>query len=103
RLAAVVPALLAGLAALLVLAAPATARQAKQERTIGVLFLVHGGSVEQDVGTTFDSTLQFFQYEPNNVLFKGVLWNPKMWPTVVKQGVSQSYANASTQLQKYLF
>jgi hypothetical protein len=100
---AVVPALLAGLGALLVLAGPAHARQHRDGRTIGVLFVVHGGSAEQDVANTFDSTLQFFQYDPNNVLFKGVLWNPKMWPTVVKQGDSQSYANASTQLQKYLF
>jgi hypothetical protein len=72
-------------------------------RKVGVLFVVHGGSDEQDVANTFDSTLQFFQYDPNNVIFRGIIWNPAMWPNVVKSGDSQAYANAATQLKKYAF
>jgi hypothetical protein len=85
--------------ATLVFALPAGAA----DRKIGVLFVVHGGSDEQDVANTFDSTLQFFQYDPNNVIFKGIIWNPAMWPKVVSAGDSQSYANAATQLKKYAF
>jgi hypothetical protein len=90
---------LAALAASLLLALPAAAA----ERKVGVLFVVHGGSDEQDVANTFDSTLQFFQYDPNNVIFKGIIWNPQMWPKVVSGGDSQAYANAATQLKKYSF
>jgi hypothetical protein len=72
-------------------------------RTVGVLFVIHGGSDEQDVANTFDSTLQFFQYDPNNVIFKGIIWNPQMWPRVVSGGDSQAYANAASQLKKYRF
>ena len=72
-------------------------------RTVGVLFVVHGGSDDQDVADTFDTTLQFFQYDPNNIIFKGLIWNAAAWPTVVKPGDSQSYANAATQLKKYAF
>jgi hypothetical protein len=87
------------LAGLPVLAAePATG-----PRRIGVIFVVHGGSEDQDAAQTFDSTLQFFQYDTNNVIFKSLIWNPKAWPGVLKQGDSQSYANAATQLKKYAF
>jgi hypothetical protein len=86
---------------LLLNAAPAAARDG--ERTVGVLFVVHGGSDDQGVAETFDSTLQFFQYDPNNVIFKGLIWNAAAWPTVVRSGDSQSYANAATQLRKYAF
>jgi hypothetical protein len=89
---------------LMSLAAAASAAQAeKRERTVGVLFVVHGGSDEQGAADTFDSTLQFFQYDPNNILFKGMIWNAAAWPTVLKSGDSQSYANAATQLKKYEF
>ncbi|MDX2223343.1 MAG: hypothetical protein SFV21_11365 [Rhodospirillaceae bacterium] len=72
-------------------------------RTIGVIFIVHGGSEEQDVPQQWDNTLQFFQYDPHNPIYKNVIWNPAAWPTVVQSGDSQSYANASTQLKKYAF
>lgn len=87
---------LLGLLALPVVAADAT-------RKVGVLFVVHGGSEENDLGNTFDNSLQFFQYDPNNVLFQRVIWNPKAWPGVVKADDSQDYANASTQYKKYAF
>ena len=74
---------------------------AAAERTVGVLFVVHGGSEENDLGNTFDNSLQFFQYDPNNVIYQRIMWNPKMWPMVVRQGDSQDYANASTQYKKY--
>jgi hypothetical protein len=72
-------------------------------RTVGVLFVVHGGSDDQDVADTFDTTLQFFQYDPNNIVFKGLIWNASAWPSVIRMGDSQSYANAATQLKKYAF
>ena len=84
------------------LAACAAAPPAKQ-RTIGVLFVVHGGGEEQGVANQWDNTLQFFQYDPHNVIYKNVIWNPEEWPTVVKGADDQSYANASTQLKKYAF
>ena len=89
------------LVSLLVTATSVAARE--KPRTVGVLFVVHGGSEDQDVANTFDSTLQFFQYDPNNVIFKSLIWNASAWPTVVKSGDSQSYANAATQLKKYQF
>jgi hypothetical protein len=88
---------------LLSLAAPDFAQARSQPRTVGVLYVVHGGSDDQDVADTFDTTLQFFQYDPNNIVFKGLIWNASAWPTVVKSGDSQSYANAATQLKKYAF
>jgi hypothetical protein len=92
---------LAGLSALALLASCATAPAPK--RTVGVIFVVHGGTEEQDVFSQWDNTLQFFQYDPHNPIFKNVIWNPTAWPTVVKQNDSQSYANASTQLKKYRY
>lgn len=80
-----------------------TTASAAAPRKVGVLFVVHGGSDEQDVANTFDSTLQFFQYDPNNVMFRGIIWNPAMWPNVVRSGDTQAYANAATQLKKYAF
>ncbi len=88
---------------LLSLAALDFAQARSQPRTVGVLYVVHGGSDDQDVADTFDTTLQFFQYDPNNIIFKGLIWNASAWPTVVKSGDSQSYANAASQLKKYAF
>ncbi len=76
---------------------------AAASRKVGVIFVVHGGAESQDIANTFDSTLQFFQYDPNNVIYKGIIWNPAMWPKVVNSGDSQAYANAATQLKKYAF
>lgn len=84
-------------------AAPDLALAGSKPRTVGVLFVVHGGSDEQNVADTFDTTLQFFQYDPNNIVFKGLIWNASAWPTVIRMGDSQSYANAATQLKKYAF
>jgi len=75
----------------------------EQSRTVGVIFVVHGGSEETTLGNTFDNTLQFFQYDPNNVVYQRVTWNPQAWPTVVRSDDSQDYANASTQHKKYMF
>jgi hypothetical protein len=72
-------------------------------RTVGVLFVVHGGSEEHNIGNAFDNSLQFFQYDPNNVIFQRIIWNPEAWPTVVKSDDSQAYANASSQFKKYAF
>jgi len=68
-----------------------------------VLFVVHGGSDEQDAAHTFDSALQFFQYDPNSVIFRNIIWNPQAWPGVLSAGDSQAYANTATQLKKYNF
>jgi hypothetical protein len=92
----------AALGALLALGSVAVSAE-EPKRTVGVLFVVHGGSEENDLGNTFDNSLQFFQYDPNNVIFQRVMWNPRAWPTVVKSDDSQDYANASTQFKKYAF
>lgn len=97
------PSSLAVVALLALCIAPGPASAADAARTVGVLFAVHGGSEDQDVADTFDTTLQFFQYDPNNIVFKGLIWNASAWPTVVKSSDSQSYANAATQLKKYAF
>ena len=76
---------------------------ADAERTIGVLFVAHGGAEESSLGGTFDNSLQFFQYDPNNVVYNMVIWNPRAWPNVVQADDSQDYANASTQYKKYSF
>ncbi len=89
------------LSCLFVAATPAVARD--NTRTVGVLFVVHGGSADQGVAETFDSTLQFFQYDPNNSIFRNLIWDAVAWPTVVRSGDSQSYANAASQLRKYAF
>ena len=86
------------LAAMVVLAATSAAA-----RTVGVIFVVHGGGEEQGIDKQWDNTLQFFQYDPHNPFFKNVIWNRDAWPTVVKSGDSQSYANASTQIIKYRY
>ena len=88
-------------AALLCLGVIANATAA--ERTVGVLFVAHGGSEESSLGNTFDNSLQFFQYDPNNPIYNMMIWNPRMWPNVVKSEDSQDYANASTQFKKYSF
>lgn len=76
---------------------------AEKQRTVGVIFVVHGGGEEQSVANQWDNTLQFFQYDQHNPIYKNVIWNAEAWPTVVKSNDSQSYANASTQLKKYAF
>ena len=101
RLLAAFPAAATALAVAILLMPFAEAKQAP--RKVGVIYIVHGGTDEQDVSHTFDSSLQFFQYDPNNVIFKGIIWNPKMWPSVLGAKDSQAYANAATQLKKYSF
>jgi len=76
---------------------------AETQRKVGVLFVVHGGSEENDIGNTFDNSIQFFQYDPNNIIFQRIIWNPKAWPRVVNSDDSQAYANAATQYKKYAF
>lgn len=80
-----------------------SAHSAEAPRKVGVLFVVHGGSEENDLGNTFDNSLQFFQYDPNNMVYRGVIWNPKAWPSVVQADDSQAYGNAATQYKKYAF
>ena len=81
----------------------ALADEPPHQRTVGVLFVVHGGAEESRIANAFDNALQFFQYDPNNVVFQRVIWNPAVWPTVVESDDSQDYANASSQTKKYQF
>jgi hypothetical protein len=80
-----------------------TLHATEPRRTVGVLYVVHGGGEESDIGETFDNALQFFHYDPNNVIFQRIIWNPDAWATVVKSDDSQAYANASSQYKKYKF
>jgi hypothetical protein len=87
----------------LTLAFSGVLRADDDQRTVGVLFVAHGGSEESSLGGTFDNSVQFFQYDPNNVVYNMVTWNPRAWPRVVNADDSQDYANASTQYKKYSF
>lgn len=49
----------------------------EDDKTVGVLFVAHGGSEESSLGGTFDNSVQFFQYDPNNVVYNMVTWNPR--------------------------
>jgi len=88
---------------LLALASSAALFAADHQRTVGVLFVVHGGDEEATIGNTFDNSLQFFQYDPNNIIYKRIMWNPKAWTLVTRSDDSQDYANAATQAIKYRF
>ncbi|MBM4220889.1 MAG: hypothetical protein FJ170_02960, partial [Gammaproteobacteria bacterium] len=68
RLLAAVPAAATALAVAALLIPVAEAKT--PPRKVGVIYVVHGGGEEQDASHTFDSSLQFFQYDPNNVVFK---------------------------------
>ncbi len=79
------------------------ANDPQAERTVGVIYIVHGGDVSRYPGNAFDNGMQFFQYDPNNVIFQRIIWNPKAWPMVEGSDDSQDYANAASQTKKYRF
>ncbi len=79
------------------------AEEPATQRTVGVIFVVHGADKQVSTANTFDNGLQFFHYDPNNSVFKRVIWNPDAWPTVVQSDDSQDYSNAASQDIKYRF
>ncbi len=64
---------------------------------IGVLYIVHGGFDEYSDAALWDSTLQIFAHDPNSIVYKSVIWNPKLWPRVL------GFGNAPKEIGKYAF
>ena len=78
------------------------------KRKIGVIFAVHGGGGQKDSesatnATLWESAIQIFSYDPNNSIYKRVIWNPQAWPMVVSFGDGQRYSNIASQIKKYTF
>ena len=73
------------------------------DRTVGVLFVVHGGSSDTSIGSLWDSVMQIFSYDPHTPIYQRVIWNPDAWPTVASFGDGASYSNVASQLDKYEF
>jgi hypothetical protein len=74
-----------------------------EARKIGVIYAIHGGAATSGVMQLWESSTQIFSYDPNNSIFKRVLWNPEAWPTVANFGDEQRYANVKSQSRKYAF
>ncbi len=73
------------------------------DRTVGVLFVVHGGSGDTSIGSLWDSVIQIFSYDPHTAIYQRVIWNEEAWPTVASFGDGASYSNVASQLDKYEF
>jgi len=85
--------------------APAT-EQTKPLRKVGVILAVHGGGGDKrgmTQATLWESAIQIFSYDPNNSIYKHVIWNPQAWPTVAQMGDGQRYSNIMSQIEKYKF
>ena len=72
-------------------------------RKVGVLYVVHGGSESTDIESLWDSSMQIFAYDPHSAIYQRVIWNEEAWPTVASFGDGQSYSNVASQLDKYTF
>lgn len=87
------------LAALLGLMAPGAfaAPMADSPRRVGVVYVFHGGNDSESLRSSWEATLQMFAYDPNSVVFRNVIWNPRIWPQVLRFG------NAPKEIEKYAF
>lgn len=74
-----------------------------EDRKVGVLFVVHGGSEDTAIESLWDSAMQIFSYDPHAAIYQRVIWNEKAWPTVASFGDGASYSNIASQLDKYEF
>ncbi len=66
-------------------------------KKVGVIYVFHGGSGENSVQSTWDSTTQIFSYDPNSPVYQRVIWNQAAWPMILDSG------NAPKELGKYKF
>jgi hypothetical protein len=64
---------------------------------IGVVYLFHGGSDDYSLEASWNSTTQIFAYDPHSRVYQGVIWNPQVWPRMLKLG------NAPKERRKYEF
>ena len=74
-----------------------------EDRKVGVLFVVHGGSEDTAIESLWDSVIQIFSYDPHTAIYQRVIWNEEAWPTVASFGDGASYSNVASQLDKYEF
>ena len=70
---------------------------APETKKVGVIYVFHGGSGENSVQATWDSTTQIFSYDPNSPVYQRVIWNQRAWPMILDSG------NAPKELGKYAF
>jgi hypothetical protein len=68
-----------------------------EPKKIGVVYVFHGGSSETGPQSSWDSTMQIFSYDPNSRVYQNVIWNSKVWPSMLRFG------NAPKELRKYAF
>lgn len=66
-------------------------------RRVGVVYVSHGGNDTASQRSSWESTLQIFSYDPNSVVYRNVIWNPQVWPQVLRFG------NAPKEISKYAF
>jgi hypothetical protein len=66
-------------------------------RRVGVVYVSHGGNDTASQRSSWESTLQIFSYDPNSAVYKNVIWNPQVWPQVLRFG------NAPKEISKYAF
>jgi hypothetical protein len=50
---------------------------------IGVIFVIHGGMIENKPQYLWDAVAHQFSYDPNHSVYKLIIWNPAMWPLVL--------------------
>jgi len=79
------------------LGACSSAPQNAPATKVGVLYVVHGGFDEYSDAALWDSTVQIFAHDSNSIVYKTVLWNPKLWPRVL------GFGNAPKEIGKYSF
>jgi len=73
---------------------------------IGVIYVVHGGGGDKTdaiQATLWESAIQIFSSDPNNPIYKRVVWNPEAWPRITGFGDGQRYSNIASQIKKYTF
>ena len=66
-------------------------------RKIGVIYVFHGGFSERDPSSLWDATLQIFSYDPHSAVFQNVIWNDRIWPSLL------DFGNAPKERGKYDF
>jgi hypothetical protein len=70
---------------------------AERKPLIGVVYVIHGGTVAHTSEGLWSATLQIFAYDPHSPVYQRVIWNPEQWPRVL------NFGNAPKERGKYAF